>query len=126
MSLFSDIKSLFEKIEKKEPAVASVAEATLNSVSLALETVLDITGQEAEASAIARVVVVAESSLKAVTAVVNAAGPSATASSALSAVVANLNGLLVAGQVKNPDTLAKFTALVNLAISEVKNVIASF
>ena len=126
MSLWSDIKSIFEKVEKKEPAVADVAEQTLDSVSVVVESVLDLTGQEAEASAIARVVVIAQSALKAVTAVVSAAGPTATVSSTLSAVVANLEGLLTAGQIKDPATLAKVTALVNLAVTEIKNVLGSF
>lgn len=126
VSLFSDIKALFAKIEKKEPAVATVAEQTLNSVSIVIESVLDVSGQEAEATAIAEAVAIAESSLKAVTAVVTAAGPTATVSSALSAVVANLEGLLTAGQIKDPATLAKVTALVNLAVVEIKNVLASF
>lgn len=126
MSLWSDIKAIFAKIEKKEPAVATVAEQTLSSISIVVESVLDVSGQEAEAAAIAKVVAVAESALKAVTAVVTAAGPTATVSSALNAVVANLESLLTAGQIKDPATLAKVEALVNLAITEVKNVIASF
>lgn len=126
MSIWSDIKAIFEKIEKKEPAVATVAEQTLTSVSVVIESVLDVAGQEAEASAIAKVVAVAESSLKAVTAVVTAAGPTATVSSVLSAVVTNLESLLTAGQIKDPAVLSKVTALVNLAVVELKNVIASF
>ena len=126
MSLWSDVKAIFTKIEKKEPAVADVAEQTLTSVSVVVESILDVSGQVAEASAIARVVVIAQSALKAVTAVVSAAGPTATVSSALSAVVANLEGLLTAGQIKDPATLAKVTALVNLAVTEIKNVLGSF
>lgn len=126
MSIWSDIKAIFEKIEKKEPAIATVAEQTLTSVSVVIESVLDVAGQEAEASAIAKVVAVAESSLKAVTAVVTAAGPTATVSSVLSAVVTNLESLLTAGQIKDPAVLSKVTALVNLAVVELKNVIASF
>lgn len=126
MSLFSDIKSLFAKIEKKEPAIATVAEQTLTSVSIVIESVLDVSGQTAEASAVAGVVAIALSSIKAVTAVVTAAGPTVTVSSALSAVVANLESLLTAGQIKDPATLSKVTALVNLAVTELKNVLASF
>ena len=126
MSLWSDIKSIFAKIEKKEPAVATVAEQTLTSVSVVVESILDVSGQEAAASAVAGAVAIALSSLKAVTAVVSAAGPTATVSSTLSAVVANLEGLLTAGQIKDPTTLAKVTALVNLAVTEIKNVLGSF
>jgi hypothetical protein len=126
MSIWSDIKSIFAKIEKKEPAVATVAEQTLTSVSVVVESILDVSGQEAEASAISGAVAIALSSLKAVTAVVTAAGPTATVSSVISAIVANLESLLTAGQIKDPATLAKVTALVNLAVTELKNVLVSF
>lgn len=124
VSIFSSIESVLSKVEGKVPAVISVASLTLSSLSVVVESILDVTGQEAEASAIASAVAIAQGAMAAVSATMTAAGGStATIASTLQAVVANLQSLLTAGQIKNSTVLAQVTALVNLAATEIENVI---
>jgi hypothetical protein len=124
VSIFSDVEAVLTKIAGKAPAVISVASLTISSLSVAIESILDVTGQEAEASGIAGVVAIVQAGLSAVSATIGAAGATPTVSSALNALLANLQGLLTAGQIKNPATLTEVTALVNIVVGEIKSVIA--
>lgn len=124
MSLFSEIENAehstaawIEKellaIEKKEPAIASVTDATLKYVGLALQIGLGALGQTAVATEVGTVISQARADLLAVSATITDFGATPTAATAFAAVQTNLSTILTDADVKNTTTVASVTKAVS-------------
>lgn len=97
---------------KEAPAIEGVIDAGLSYVGPVLTIALDATGNEALATEAGKVIVQAQSDLKAASALVTDFGPTPTAASIFAAVEANLGALLTAGHVTNTTSVAAVTKAV--------------
>lgn len=123
-SFFSSVESEFKKLFGSAPAVLQTVSGTLTVVAPLISTILVLTGEEPEAAAVAVVVSQVQSDIAAVSALIKSSGSTPTVTSVLTAVIANLKDLLTAGDIKNPETLTKVTAAVNVIVSEFEAVLA--
>ena len=74
-TIFDKLKSVFEEINKDEPAIEKVISITLNVVSPMLDTVLMLTGEEAAAAEINTIVTAIQTEMTNIQNTLNAAGP---------------------------------------------------
>jgi hypothetical protein len=131
MSLFASIENEFKKIFGSTKWEMT-AETALTLISPLLTTVIALTAGEPAAAAVGAILAKIQSSLAAAIKVLgdvkagNATSTSAVAtlSATLSSVQADLKTLLTAGQIKDPTTQAKVTAVVNTVVGEVQAVLA--
>ena len=121
-SLGSEIEAFLEKVSKDEPKVEPVVSATLTAVGITVEGILAVTGQEAEAAAIAAIVSEIQLDLATVNAVITTTGTSPTLNTTLNAIVTNLKSILASGNIKDPATVTAVTAIVNLAVTEIEQI----
>lgn len=123
-SIFRDIGGIFKKLFAAEPKITQVVIATITVIAPLVETILVVTGQEVEARAVELVIEQVETDLTAITALVQSSGVTPTLTSVLNAVVENLESLLTAGQIKDPNTIKTVTATVGVIVGELKAIIA--
>jgi len=123
-SLFSHIKSFFEKL-LGSTNWERVAINTLNVVSPLLTTLITLTAGAPAAALVSRVVSTVQSDLEAAARIVSSVqsgtneGAAAELENLLAGVKANLSSLLTAADVKDPETQAKVSAIVNTVIEEI-------
>jgi len=127
-TLFAHIKNFLEKFFGSTQW-ERVAMNTLNVVAPLIETVLALTAGEPIAAEVGVIVGKVQAGLKAATDLVTSA-QSGTAKdvtgemkTVLTGIQSNLTELLAAAQIKNPDTLSKVTAVVNVISQEVTAVL---
>lgn len=123
MSIFSDIanaakstaawiEKTFTKILKTAPSVLSVIDTTLSYTSVLIEVIVErLAGTAAEAEVV-KVLSEVRSDITVLQAVLYDTGTSATVSSLLDSIIANLKALATAGHISNPDTLALLTKVL--------------
>jgi hypothetical protein len=130
MSFFKSIESEFKKIFGST-TWEKTAETTLTLISPLLETAVALTTGEPAAAALTAVIAKVQAALAAAVKVLSdvqagkATSTSAvqTISTTLTAVQSDLQTLLTAGQIKNPATQAKITAIMNTVVGEVQAVL---
>lgn len=103
----------YAKIYNATPKVEQVADATFKYVIPAVQLIAQASGNEAAAAVIGAVATEAQNSLHAASGLVYDFGPSPTAATIVSGVQDNLSQLLAAGHIKNIETQAKVTKVVN-------------
>lgn len=123
-SIFKGIGGIFKKLFAAEPKMAQIITATITVIAPLVETILVVTGQEPEAAAVELVIEQVEADLTAITGLVQSSGITPTLTSVLNAVVANLESLLTAGQIKDPAVVKTVTATVGVIVGELKAIIA--
>jgi hypothetical protein len=106
------IEKTFTKIMKDAPSVLSVIDTTLSYTSVLIEVIVErVTGTAAEAETV-KVLAEVRSDIAVVQAVLYDTGTSATASSLLDAIIANLKALAAAGHVSDTATLTLITKVL--------------
>ena len=106
------IEKTLTEIEGNAPAIERLVDASLNYIGPVLQIGLGALGQTALAAEVGPVIAKAQNMLVAASATITDFGPTPTAASAFASVATNLNALLAAGQVKNPQSVAAFTKAV--------------
>ena len=131
MSLFSSIASAehtfaawaekeWTAIYKEAPKVESVIAATLKYAGPALQTVVTIEAGGPAGAVVGKVLADAQAGLVAASGLVYDFGATPTVGGVLSTVTSNLSGLLAAGHITNPTSVAT----VNRVVSEINTVAA--
>lgn len=100
-------------LEGKAPQIEKVIDAGLAYIGPALQLALVSIGEPAAAALVGGVVAKAQNDLNAASALITDFGPTPTAASIFASVETNLNGLLAAGQITNPASIAAITKAVN-------------
>ena len=123
-TLFAHIKSFFTKLFGSTNW-ERVAVNTLAVVGPLLTTLVTLTAGAPAAALVSKIVATAQSDLQTVSSLVTAVqsgtstGAAAQLQNLLAGVKANLSSLLTAADVKDPDTQAKVSAIVNTVIEEI-------
>jgi len=125
LSFFSKIGGFFSKLFGKAPSALQIASTTLTLVAPAAEEIYALVTKDPQDAAEAQnVVAEVQADLAAASTLIaqSHANPTADTYQKLDAIIgsvkANLQSLLTAGHIKNPDTLNKVTTIVNLACGE--------
>lgn len=123
--MFKKIGGFFGKLFGKAPSVLQTISTTLTLTAPAAEEIyVLVTNDPADAAESANVVAEIQADLTAASTLIAQSHNSADASTyqkldtILGSVKSNLQNLLTAGHIKNPQTLAKVTGIANLAIRE--------
>lgn len=130
MSFFASVKSFFHKLFGSLPSWEKSASSTLAFAAPLVEEIVALSAGEPAAAEVQQIVAEIQKDMATVATVVSGAAgaPSATsyqtATTALNSIKANLGGLLTAGHVKNPETLAKVTGVANTIIGEVEAILS--
>jgi hypothetical protein len=125
-SIFEKVISVFEKLFKETPKFEQAASAALTVIAPLVETILIVAGEEPLAAVIENVVSQIKTDLAAAAALVETSGATPTLSSVLQATLVNLKSLLTAGDIKDPATLQKVTAVVETIVAELQAIISAF
>ena len=106
------IEKTLTKIMKEAPSVLSIIDTTLSYTSVLIEVIVErVAGTAAEAEVV-KILAEVRSDIAVVQAVIYDTGTSATASSLLDAIIANLKALAAAGHVSDTATLALITKIL--------------
>jgi hypothetical protein len=106
------IEKTFTKILKTTPTVLQIIDTTLSYTSVLIEVIVErVAGTAAEAEVV-KILAEVRSDIAVVQAVLYDTGTSATASSLLDAIIANLKALSAAGHVSDTATLALITKVL--------------
>lgn len=130
MSFFASVKSFFHKLFGSLPSWEKSASSTLTLLAPLTEELLALVAGEPAAAEATSIIAEVQKDMATIAAVTSGAAgaPSAssyqTATTALNSIKSNLSGLLTAGHVKNPETLAKVTGVANTIIGEVEAILA--
>ena len=130
MSFFASVKSFFHKLFGSLPSWEKSASSTLAFAAPLVEEIVALSAGEPAAAEVQSIVSEVQKDMATVATVVSGAAgePSATsyqtATTALNSIKTNLTGLLTAGHVKNPDTLAKVTGITNTIIGEAEAILS--
>ncbi len=130
MSFFSEIEKVFKELFGSAKWENTASEV-ITVVTPLVSTILVFTAGEPAATTFNAVVLKVQNGLAAAAKVISdvSAGtkPSASAASELSTILSSIQSdlgtLLAAGQIKNPATQAKVTAIVNTIIGEVEAIL---
>jgi len=109
------------KLFEEEPKIEQVADAVLTYVGPALQTVVTLEAGSPASPLVGKVIREAQSDLTAANGAIYDFGPSPSAGSIINGVKENLAALLVAGQVRNPSSIAN----VNQVVSELDVLVAA-
>jgi hypothetical protein len=123
--MFKKIGGFFSKLFGKAPSALQTISTTLTLTAPAAEEIYAlVTGDPGDAAEAANVVAEIQSGIAAASTLIASSHSSADATTyqkldtILGAVKTDLQSLLTAGHIKNPQTLAKVTGIANLAIGE--------
>jgi hypothetical protein len=123
MSIFGKIESWFKKVFSTT-TWEQKAKATLTVIAPLLETIVALSAGEPAAATVASIIAEVQSDLGAAAALIGQAGSTPTLRSVLESVKSNLQSLLTAGHIKNPETQTKVTAAVNTIVGELEAVLS--
>lgn len=110
------------KLIGEAPTFLQIADTTLTYAGPILQTVLASAGQSAAATEVGTIVNQSLSDITVVRAVIQDAGPVPSAKAILQSTQTNLSGLLTAGHISNPASVA----LVNKLLAEFAALLAAF
>lgn len=127
--MFHKIASFFGKLFGSIPSWSQKASAAISYVAPLLNTILAFTAGPEYTGVVSNIVAQVQSDLALAAAVISeahgAGGAPAGLSGTLQSIIDNLNGLLTAGHIKDPNLVAKVTILVNLIAGELQAVLTS-
>jgi hypothetical protein len=126
MSFFSHVGSFFKKLFGSEASLARTATVSIAVIAPLLETALAVTVGEPAAAAVQAGVTIIQNDLAAASATISQAGPNPTAISFLNSAKTNMQQLLTAAEIKDPQKLATFTTTGQTIISELEAIIEVF
>jgi hypothetical protein len=118
MNFFKNVETWFSKVFSKAPSATATALAVVNTVAPMAEVVIAMVDPSEEA--VAQPIITEIQADLAVLANTLKSGSTTNVNNLVASIQANLSNLLAAGHIKDPATIQKATALVNLISSELK------
>lgn len=127
--MFHKIGAFFTRLFNSAPSWSQKASTAIKYVAPLTNTLVTLAAGEAEAEEYGRIVSEVQNDLALASAVLSEAHGTSVApaslNTALEAVNTNLDSLLAAGHVKNPEKVAKIEAIVKTITGEIEAVISS-
>jgi hypothetical protein len=123
LSFFAQVKLELRKLFKQVPGWEASAAATLTYIAPLVETIVAL-ADPAAAPAVNAIIAKVQSAMAAAAVVVKAAGPTPTLVTYLNAINGDIDQLLTAAQVKDPDTANKLKAITGTITGEINAILA--
>lgn len=102
----------YAQLYTNEPTIEKIVDTTIDYAEPALVIVMDMAGGGAAVPEVTAVITEAQADLKVVSALIYDFGPTPKAADIAKAVEDNLQGLVTAGHVKDPVTIAKLQLII--------------